>query len=707
MITAIHKDLLRIGWLVNPLAGIGGAVANKGSDDYAIQQRAHRGELILHAPLRAGQFLAQLTQNISCDNLPQFITTGGVMGAQYLSEYNIQHTLTDFYPASQTSAQDTLAALDHLITAGIDLLVFVGGDGTARDICSVVKQSLPVLGVPSGVKMHSGVFGVTPQAAAMVVIGLLKGELTALRSEEVRDIDEQKLREGRVNSKHFGEMLIPAENRFIQHVKQGGVEVEELVLLDIAAEIRERIEAHEGFPLCLIFAPGSTTQFIQKELGFSESLLGVDVVMVDENIKVLDTFCDVNGQILLDVVNKFQFVKLIITAIGGQGHIIGRGNQQLLPSVLAKIGKSNTWVVATKTKLEALQRRPLIFDSSDPKLDADWQGFMPVICGYRDQLLYPLGLTTNCRDMVKTVLAELTRKKDVFFHQDSRRLLHGRGGCFPGLEWCSVDYFAPVVFITAFQEPPVGFTEQLLMMLAELFSEWQIVFPTVLLQRRFCKPVTYELLSGDLPKDWIASWNNLSFELNNQYQNVGFFLDAEPLRRWLVENCLQARVLNLFAYTCAFSVVASHAGAQSVVNIDMNRQALETGRRNHISNSISTKSVRFLPHNIFKSWGKLKQLGPYDVVIIDPPSFQKGSFVAVNDYSKVLRRMDSLVTAGGRFVACHNAPELTFSEFKLLIEECCPEFVFEKRLEPSPDFPDTQIERALKMCIYRRRKPHK
>lgn len=697
--TVLSDSHARIGWLVNPFAGVGGAAANKGSDDAAIQARARGGELALRAPVRAAQFLTHLRLGID----PRFVTVAGDMGANSLLAANIPHDCVSWLAPAVTTGEDTRSAALALLDAGVDLLVFVGGDGTARDLCASIGCKVPVLGVPSGVKMHSGVFAITPEAAAEVLQGLVTGQLTALIAQEVRDIDETAFRAGNVRSRHFGEMLVPAENHYMQHVKQGGMEVEELVLMDIAAEIRERIDGDTGGLLCLIFAPGSTTQFIQQELGFDGTLLGVDVIIVDEQHRVVSQHLDVDAPALQALVSDYPRVKLIVTAIGGQGHILGRGNQQLSPSVLARIGKDNVWVVATKSKLEKLDGRPLLMDSADAELDRLWTGFIPVICGYRDVLLYRLGHPVAAA-LVGVLVAEVTRNLNSLAG-DSRRLFHGRGGCFPGLEWCTVDYFAPVFFITLFNAPPAGFLEQVeaafrSLVVEERYPGWEEA--ALLVQHRYQKPVGYSTLFGCLPAHWQAKWQRLAFVLEANHQNVGFFLDAEPVRHWLQRMSRGKRVLNLFAYTCALSVVASAAGANYVLNIDMSRKSLDTGRRNHRLNGVTTDNVQFLAHNILNSWGKLKKLGPYDIVVADPPSFQKGSFVLTKDYPKVLRRMVDLVVNEGYFVACANAPELTANDFRAMIEEACPQFTFVAQLPACANFPDADPQRALKVFVYQR-----
>lgn len=371
----------RLGLLVNPYAGVGGPAANKGSDDSRIQALARAGELPLTAPGRAQSFFDYL--NVPEDCALTVVTVPGPMGEGVLTTGKWSVELTGFHPAEQTTAVDTQNAAQALAARRVDLLVFVGGDGTARDVCSVLPASQPVLGVPAGVKMHSGVYAINPQSAAELVSVLLRGELVNLAPSEVRDIDEEAFRQGKVKSRHFGEMLTPEEGRFVQHVKQGGLEVEELVLLDIAEQLAQELTEDT----LLIAGPGSTVFNVLGNWDIEGTLLGVDVLLGKTLLAR-----DVNATALTVYLDDHQGpVRLLITAIGGQGHVIGRGNQQLTPGILRRIGRDNLWVVATKTKLKTLEGRPLVMDSGDPRLDREWQGYLPVMTGFADTVLYPLG----------------------------------------------------------------------------------------------------------------------------------------------------------------------------------------------------------------------------------------------------------------------------------------------------------------------------
>ncbi len=286
---------------------------------------------------------------------------------------------------------------------------------------------------------------------------------------------------------------------------------------------------------------------------------------------------------------------------------------------------------------------------------------------------------------------------------DSERIFHGRGRCYAGLESITLDVFHPLLLITIYSTPD----ELLLAAVVDAVMEnlpQQVSH--VLLQRRDQPDAPYKWIKGLplLANQTIAQRGSLKFLLDFQQQNCGYFLDMEPGRQWLETHCADAKILNLFAYTCAFSVVAKAAGAHLVVNVDLSRRSLTTGRENHRLNSQDTSVITFLALDILKSWGKLKKLGPYDIVIVDPPSFQKGSFVATKDYQKVVRRLPELLADGGKVLACLNAPEFNSAYLRAIFAEQAPELEFIERLKPSENFPDVDIEQQLKLLIYTYRK---
>ncbi len=281
---------------------------------------------------------------------------------------------------------------------------------------------------------------------------------------------------------------------------------------------------------------------------------------------------------------------------------------------------------------------------------------------------------------------------------DSFRLLHGRGRCFAGLEFVNVDFFQPVLILTCYREPPALWLEEITHFLRDKLSSGLVC---VLLQKRYLANAPSNILLGALPEHVYARRNNLKFNLHlNSQQNTGFFLDMESGRQWLEQHASGKRVLNLFAYTCAFSVIAIVAGAKIVVNVDMSSSALNLGRSNHQLNGLPKESSEFLAENIMKSWGRIKRRGPYHVVIIDPPSYQPGSFIAEKDYAKIIRRLPELMPQGGLVLACLNAPELSDEYLKDLFQEQLPTAMFIERIAPHADFPDVNSGQQLKLLVY-------
>ncbi|WP_039913513.1 class I SAM-dependent methyltransferase [Cellvibrio mixtus] len=294
------------------------------------------------------------------------------------------------------------------------------------------------------------------------------------------------------------------------------------------------------------------------------------------------------------------------------------------------------------------------------------------------------------------LLAEKIRTCEII---DSYRVFHGRGQVFPGLEFVTVDFFQPVILLTLFSEPPHGWLAELLIGSRVLFDEKKTA---LLVQRRYIAGAPSEILWGSLPEHCSARRGKLEFSLHlAQQQNSGFFLDMEPGRSWVERNAPGKRILNLFAYTCAFSVVAVAAQAELVVNVDMSSAALNLGRSNHQRNGLEKTRSEFLAENILKSWGRIKKRGPFDLVIIDPPSYQKGSFIAEKDYAKVIRRLLELMPGGGLVLACLNAPELSEGFLMEAFEDNCPAAKFVERLQPHSDFPDVHPGQQLKLLVYR------
>jgi predicted polyphosphate/ATP-dependent NAD kinase len=374
--------VFRLGLIVNPMAGIGGSVALKGSDGTGIVAEARKRGAELRAPERAIRALRVIYEGIEPSKVV-LTTYPGPMGEDLARQCGYSPEVIGEINPELTTAEDTESAATEMSTMGLDMILFVGGDGTARNICNSVPDNQPVLGIPAGVKMHSGVYAITPEMAGELVCKLVRGELVDIRPQEVRDIDEESFRQGKVQARFYGELLVPEEGQFMQHVKSGGREVEALVLEDIAATLIEEMEDD-----CLyIVGPGSTTKGLMDELGLENTLLGVDLIKNGELLALDVTAAEIENAIS----THNGAAKIVITPIGGQGHLLGRGNQQLTPAVIRQVGKDNLVVIATKTKITELNGRPLLVDSNDPQLDRALSGYIPVITGYRDQVLYPIG----------------------------------------------------------------------------------------------------------------------------------------------------------------------------------------------------------------------------------------------------------------------------------------------------------------------------
>ena len=291
---------------------------------------------------------------------------------------------------------------------------------------------------------------------------------------------------------------------------------------------------------------------------------------------------------------------------------------------------------------------------------------------------------------------------------DAQRVFHGRGGLHPGCEQWALDAFPPVMLLTSFQ--PVS-EDELAAVGAALSERWAQITPDQPLNWVFqCRAeghIETRLMSGSVPDPHVVTENGSSFRVHVlKGQNHGLFLDMARGREWVrtfVSNYgadqPRLKVLNLFAYTCAFSVVALQAGAKQVVNVDMSHGAMAIGQQNHPINGITTGAT-FLMHDIFKTWGKITRSGPYGLVIVDPPSYQKGSFIATKDYAKLMRRLPELLAPGGYALLCLNAPELGLDFLQDQMKELAPELKFVERVANPAAFADVSPERALKVLAY-------
>jgi len=279
-----------------------------------------------------------------------------------------------------TSAEDTHNAVKMMEDAKVSLILFAGGDGTARDIYSVIKDQIPVVGIPAGVKMHSAVYATTPKSAARLVANYFASSDANLKDVEVMDIDEDAFRNGQLSASLYGYMKVPFERRYIQGAKSGGIESDESAMSAVAHEISRRLEDD----VLYILGPGTTLKAIGNQLGVDKTLLGVDLFkdgkLIAEdvtNLQIEDIIANCNNQ-----------AKIIVTPIGGQGHIFGRGNQQISPSIIKRLGRESVIIVATTNKLASLNGRPFLVDTGDPDVDQLLSGYIRVVTGVNMESVY-------------------------------------------------------------------------------------------------------------------------------------------------------------------------------------------------------------------------------------------------------------------------------------------------------------------------------
>lgn len=283
---------------------------------------------------------------------------------------------------------------------------------------------------------------------------------------------------------------------------------------------------------------------------------------------------------------------------------------------------------------------------------------------------------------------------------DATRLFHGRGHCYPGLEFINIDWFNPVIWVVLYGDVAEDTVAAVSNLLIEM-AEGRAGIAAIALQRRIAGRAQQDIIYGCLPEKTYAWESGMRYELNlSENQNIGFFLDAQPARQWVREHAAGKRVLNLFAYTCSFSVAAMQGGAAGVVNIDMAKSAIATGQRNHALNGLDISRVKFLPHDIFRSTRKLQDLGPYDLVIVDPPSRQKGSFEAEKDYGRLLKKLEPMLAENAMVIACLNAPYLSEDFLLDSFVQSLPAYSLQERLPQRPDFPEKDRNCALKMQVF-------
>lgn len=380
----------RIGLIVNPVAGIGGKVGLKGSDGEAIYKEA----LLRGAVKESGQkALTALRALKAAEELSDIWTCPGEMGAEICGaaglscrvisaldsgveeSLNLSPCGTGELCPSYTTPEDTVRAARAFAEMDVDLILFAGGDGTARNIMDAVGTRVAVLGIPAGCKIHSGVFALNPRKAGELAAKYIRGKIRDTKEAEVMDIDEGQFREGRVQSRLYGYLRVPDESRMVQGKKSGSRYSEQGAIERLADYIADTWERDTLY----IVGGGSTTDSIMKKLGFPNTLLGVDLVY-DGRVIVSDC----TEQEILDAIEEHPTgnIRILVTVIGGQGCIFGRGNQQISARVIRRVGRENIIVAASPDKLLPLLGKGLYVDTGDGETDRYLSGYMRVLTGY-------------------------------------------------------------------------------------------------------------------------------------------------------------------------------------------------------------------------------------------------------------------------------------------------------------------------------------
>ncbi|HYT30928.1 MAG TPA: ATP-NAD kinase family protein [Actinomycetota bacterium] len=375
---------MRVGLIVNPVAGMGGAVGLKGTDGAETLTAAVRMGALPRASGRAALALAVLVRS---GEAFEILVAPGPMGERAARDAGLVPVVVGSTSgvsvsaeAGPTSAEDTRRAARDLLDERVELLLFAGGDGTARDILDAVGEGPTVLGIPAGVKVHSACFGTSPRAAGELALRFLTGEDRTVREAEVMDVDEDALRGGAVSARLHGYLRVPFAERLVQGPKARS-RSEAGDLSAIAQEVVRRMDPETLY----VVGPGTTARAVLSALGTEGTLAGVDVVRRSRLLAA-----DVNEATLLNLLAPGPPAVVIVAPIGGQGYVFGRGNQQISARVLAAVGPRNVLVVATAAKLASLGGRPLLVDTDDAEMDRRLAGFARVITGAGEEAVYPV-----------------------------------------------------------------------------------------------------------------------------------------------------------------------------------------------------------------------------------------------------------------------------------------------------------------------------
>jgi predicted polyphosphate/ATP-dependent NAD kinase len=367
---------MRLGLVVNPIAGMGGRLAFKGSDDVALVAAAReRGEAAV-APARATEALRRLT---ALGGDVEVLAYAGAMGEDEARSAQLAPTVLGS-TSRVTTAQDTRTAAAAMAARGVDLLLFAGGDGTAVDVLQAIGNRIPVLGIPAGVKMHSAVFAVNPRSAGELAASLAQDGVRSVRPAEVMDVDEALLRAGSVSARLHGFLNVPDARQHLQSAKARSLGSEAAAQDAIAHHLIDQVLRGGTW----LIGPGTTTGVILARLGLEKTLLGVDVVR-DGRCQIADA----DERALLELL-KTQDAGIVVTPVGGQGFLFGRGNQQFSARVIEQVDRGRIVVVSTEAKIARLRGAPLRVDTGDPEIDASLAGYTRVVVGYNREIVYPV-----------------------------------------------------------------------------------------------------------------------------------------------------------------------------------------------------------------------------------------------------------------------------------------------------------------------------
>ncbi|MBW2017893.1 MAG: ATP-NAD kinase family protein [Deltaproteobacteria bacterium] len=366
----------KLGLIVNPIAGMGGKVGLKGSDGPEILRKAVELGAKPEAPLRA---ILALERLLPARDRFELLTYPFDMGEEEARACGFEPEVFGTIQKGETTAEDTRRAALEMERLKVDLLLFAGGDGTARDIYSAVRDRIPALGIPTGVKMHSAVYATSPRTAGELARLFIEERTSEIRlvDGEVMDIDEASFRENRVSARLYGYLKVPFKRTMIQSPKAGGCAGGREALDALATEVIREMEED-----CLyIIGTGTTTRAVMEKLGLPGTLLGIDAVY---NRRLIGS--DLNESRILRLMEGRR-TKIVVGIIGRQGYIFGRGNQQISARIIQKVGRENIIVIATMEKLLTLEGRPLLVDTGDEELDRKLSGYIRVITGIGERAM--------------------------------------------------------------------------------------------------------------------------------------------------------------------------------------------------------------------------------------------------------------------------------------------------------------------------------